>query len=144
MGRPDATTTGSGPSAIRTDTGQRFLERGVDTLEHFGIRGMKWGVRRERGSSGTVGGTHGHGTASDAEKAKEFATRAKASGLHTLSNTELQHLVTRQNLEMQYKRLQGNSKLDAGTKVAKEVLLNVGKQQLSRVVSEGVTSIIKR
>lgn len=141
MGRPDAAATGSGLGAIRTDTGQRLLERGIAIVEHSGIKGMRWGVRRSRGPSGTVGGAHAHiSSAHDAEKAKELGIRAKKSGLHTLSNQELQHLVTRQNLESQYKRLQGSSKLDAGSKVAKEILLNVGKQHLTKVVSEGISA----
>lgn len=101
---------------------------------------MKWGVRRSRGASGTVGGAHSHVTATDAERAKEYAMRAKTTGLHTLSNHELQHLVTRQNLEAQYKRLQGNSKTDAGAKIAKEILLNAGKQHLSKLVAEGLSA----
>ncbi len=28
-----------------------------DDIYHHGIKGMRWGVRRERGSDGTVGGT---------------------------------------------------------------------------------------
>jgi hypothetical protein len=137
-------STGSGQRAVHSDSGERLRGLGASTveklIEHHGIKGMKWGVRRSRGSEGTVGGSHGHGTSADAEKAREYATRAKKSGLHTLSNPELQHLVTRQNLETQYKRLQGNSKTDAGAKVAKEILLNVGKQHVTKVLAEGLAA----
>lgn len=108
-------------------------------LSHHGIKGMKWGIRtRSSGSSG------GHASSSDdAAKAKAYASKAKSSGLHTLSNQELQHLVTRQGLESQYKRLQGNSRTDAGAKVAKEILLNAGKQHLTKLAVEGLANATK-
>lgn len=85
---------------------------------------MKWGVRRPRGSDGTVGG--GHGTATDAEKAKEYHQRAKTVGLHSLSNQELQHLISRMNLEQQYSRLTTGGttkdKIKKGQAAVREIL----------------------
>lgn len=111
-----------------------------DVLAHFGIKGMRWGVRRPRGSDGHVEGeSHPHAT--DAEKATEYHTRAKSSGTHTLSNQELQHLVNRMNLEQQYGRLTTPQKsaLAKGGKFVGEVLVQVGKQQVARLASDLVT-----
>lgn len=67
-------------------------------FEHFGVKGMKWGVRRSRsGSSGPV--------SEDAAKAHALRSQVKTSGTKSLNNAELQHLVTRMNLEQQFGRL---------------------------------------
>jgi hypothetical protein len=112
-----------------------------ETLAHFGIKGMKWGVRRSRGSDGTVGGAHPSSSASDAEKAKEFHTRARTQGTHSLSNQELQHLVNRMNLEQQYSKL-NKQRSNAGAKFAKEVLVQVGKQQTAKLASDILTKSV--
>lgn len=98
------------------------------TLAHFGIPGMKWGQRKSRGStyvpSGpepvlvkqnrkgnleTVGG-RGHNPSTDALSAVALRQKAHASGVHSLSNPELQTLVSRMNLESNYQKA-----LTAGT-----------------------------
>lgn len=117
-----------------------------DGLAHFGVKGMRWGVRRPEGSR--VGGegrggekivvtqvpgsrlksTGGKGrTASDdAVRAAVSKQKAKKSGVRALTNAELQHLVNRMNLEKQYKNLQGDSAFKKGVQVSRE-LLNAGK-----------------
>jgi hypothetical protein len=113
-----------------------------DVLAHFGIKGMKWGVRRPRGSDGTVGGGS-HETSPDAQKAQEYKQRAKASGTHSLANHELQHLVNRMNLEQQYTRMVSTgSKKSAGAKFAKELLVSVGKQQATKMVMDATTKAV--
>lgn len=93
----------------------------MSELEHYGTKGMKWGVRRENnagptqvefkqktpGSRVRVKTTKGGGQAPshDAVQAKVFRQTAKKSGPQTLSNKELQALVTRLNLEKQYAQL---------------------------------------
>lgn len=116
-----------------------------DILEHHGVKGMRWGVRRRRNSSGelvpvsvqsnkagqvtkTSGGSN-HPTSEDAKRAMTTHQIAKSSGTHALSNQELQDLVNRLNLEQNYSRLNEGksnlSKLRRGNSAAKDVLSTV-------------------
>jgi len=83
-----------------------------DFLEHYGVKGMKWGVRRDRPS---VPGSKDHETAS------ALRTKVTAGGTKALSNQELQTLVNRMNLEQQYSRLNPQTK-SAGAQLAESVL----------------------
>lgn len=86
---------------------------GSDSLEHFGILGMHWGVRRERAADGQVRGpskSTRDGISSDAARAKDAHTKVKTHGTDVLSNQDLQHLVNRMNLEQQYSRLTSGEK----------------------------------
>lgn len=93
-----------------------------DVLAHFGVLGMHWGVRKSDsgGSSGPEAvvvskkrfgnglkatGGKGHGPHNEAINATAAARKAQKSGLASLSNTELQSLVSRMNLEQQFVRL---------------------------------------
>lgn len=147
MDKTDTAATGPGQRTVRTDPSERFLERGLEVLEHHGIKGMKWGVRRS-GGSGSSGGHAGggHSTSADAAKAHELASRAKTSGTHTLSNQELEHLTKRMNLETQYSRLTsvGGSRHAAGAKFAGDLLKQVGKQQAARLASEAATKAVSK
>lgn len=70
-----------------------------DFFEHFGVKGMKWGQRRKRGSDGRVGGSEG---TSKSKGGSETASKPKAG---ELSTTELQHHIARMQLEKQYSDL---------------------------------------
>jgi hypothetical protein len=67
-------------------------------LAHYGIKGMRWGVRR------TDAQLHA-GTSEDAIRANEIRAKVHSQGLSSLSNQEMQHLVQRMNLEQQYSRI---------------------------------------
>ena len=89
-------------------------------LAHHGILGMKWGQRRSRSELATVSvktksgtqhktiirtsGGKGLSAHPDAIAAKVVTQKLKKSGMHTLSNKELQDLATRVNLENQVNR----------------------------------------
>lgn len=89
-------------------------------LKHHGVLGMKWGRRRSREELATVSvstrsnpqhktiirtkGGKGLPAHPDAVAAKVVTQKLKKSGMHTLSNKELQDLATRTNLESQIKR----------------------------------------
>lgn len=70
-----------------------------DALTHYGVKGMKWGVRRTRKQLDAA--------SDDANKAaatKAVIKKNKGS-THALSNNDLKALVERMNLEQNYSRL---------------------------------------
>jgi hypothetical protein len=85
-------------------------------LEHFGVKGMRWGVRRRRTGSSTSSRPSGP-VSSDAAKA------------------ELQTLVTRLNLETQHGRLDPK-KVNAGQAFISDVGKNIVKQEAANLVSQ--------
>jgi hypothetical protein len=100
-----------------------------DVMEHYGVKGMHWGVRRKRTDSGP--------TSSDAAAARVHQSTVKKSGTKALSNKELQELVTRMNLEQQYSSLHQKSKKEnPAAKFAKELLIQVGKEQAGKLARE--------
>lgn len=93
-----------------------------DVLAHYGVKGMRWGVRKRSGDSGPVektpvvvkvkpgagfrvSGGKGQPVSEDAIKAAIARQKAKESGPHALSNQEMKLLVDRMNLEAQYTKL---------------------------------------
>jgi hypothetical protein len=69
-----------------------------DFLTHFGVKGMHWGVRRSRPTSGPSSADH-HAVVGLGNKINSHG------GIHALSNDELQKVITRLNLEQNYHRL---------------------------------------
>jgi hypothetical protein len=86
-----------------------------DVLEHFGVKGMKWGIRKNKPAKIT---------SADAQKARDAQDLIKKHGTQALDNKDLQHLVTRMNLERQYNNIvaQNPSKIKKGYKFAKDLL----------------------
>jgi hypothetical protein len=94
-------------------------------LAHYGIKGMKWGVRKNDSSRNspteisvsqkpgrkvkTAGGKN-QPASEDAKKAAAARQKAKASTTDALSNQELKSLVERMQLEANYTRLSATQK----------------------------------
>jgi hypothetical protein len=116
------------------------METLEEFLEHHGVKGMKWGVRRSNPSGSSSSSSHP--SSEDAKRAKASAAIAKTHGTHALSNQDLQHLVSRTDLEQRYSKL-STKNTNAGAKIAKEILLNVGKQQATQVLIKSAGKIIK-
>jgi 2'-5' RNA ligase len=114
------------------------LEAGTDYLEHFGIKGMRWGVRKSREEReaalrakrpaaavevhDTIGkskktttkviakGGEDHGASEDAKKVAGARQKLQKSGPAALSNKELQEVATRLQLENQIAKLSPRKK----------------------------------
>lgn len=113
--------------------------RGSAFLEHYGVKGMKWGVRRDKptgpesvsvvakpGRRVKAAGGRRQPASDDAIQAAVLKRRAKKSSVDSLSNKELQQLITRLNMEQQYSRLKGSGPLERGSKALKQ-LIGVGR-----------------
>ena len=85
-----------------------------DYLEHFGKKGMKWGVRK----GVTTNTTH---TSADAARYNKINARIKSKGLDNLSNDDLAKVNKRKQLLTDYKK-NNPGKLKKGQNAVKAVL----------------------
>jgi hypothetical protein len=105
-------------SAISTD----------DILAHYGVKGMKWGKRKNPAS---------------AESAQKTSTKVKAKrlGVHTVTNADLQAAIRRMQLEQDFKRLSVNEK-SAVSRWVSSALLEIGKREVQQRVAKKVASTV--
>lgn len=96
-----------------------FIDTGEEFIEHHGIKGMKWGVRRSRKALARESGKIPR-----SEDSQRHAANAKKP-LHSLSDKDLKDLQTRLQTEANVRRLQKNPKRQ-GQQVAKAVLAAFG------------------
>lgn len=101
----------------------------VGELKHYGVPGMKWGVRKDRDSSGSgprkspvdvttkhkpggyvkAKGGQNQDAHPDAVRARTLERKAKKSTTDSLSNQELNDLVNRMNLEVRYDQIKSKA-----------------------------------
>lgn len=81
-------------------------------LEHYGVKGMKWGVRRTKAQL-----AKSSKRSDDSAKVKKL----KKGGKNSLSDQELKRVVNRLNMEQQYSRL-NKSRAQQGHDVVKALL----------------------
>jgi len=98
-------------------------------LEHFGVKGMKWGKRSGGGSSTK------EPPSKDAATALALRKRAKTSKPKALTNAELQQAINRMNLEQQFKRLSTNERPVVSRWIA-STMLEIGKREVQQAVAK--------
>lgn len=92
-------------------------------LEHYGMKGMKWGIRKARKASKT-------------KSAKETAK--------TLTNKELKKRVDRLNMEKQYAELsnkRNETTLSRGKAFTSKVLKTAGQQKIQQLTNAAVSNV---
>lgn len=110
----------------------------VEYLAHYGVKGMRWGVRKkDRGSSDDGPKSE------DARRARTHRSTVKKGGTDALSNKELQELVTRLNLEQQYSRLNaetttlGKRFVNGSQNLGKSLVKDLAKDYAKKGVKKG-------
>lgn len=91
-----------------------------DYLAHYGVPGMKWGVRRKQVSSGSKKSRRQKRRATYSKDYLESEPLRKKN-YKQLSNAELNKLNKRMNLEQNYKRLNPKG-IDKGIAVSKKII----------------------
>ena len=112
----------------------------TEFLEHHGVKGMKWGIRRKRSSSSSSG-------VSDSARIKQEAK--------TLSDAELKARVSRMQLEKQYRDLAsptgGKKEKTRGQRFVSrlldtpgEIAIQVARDQAVKVMSAKLEPMVKK
>ena len=81
-----------------------------DVLMHYGIKGMKWGVRRSQKELDRAAGRKPSkpGPSEDATRAASLKKKVRSGGTKALSNDEMKDLLGRMDLEQRYSRANPN------------------------------------
>ena len=106
---------------------QSNVEKAKAFLEHYGVKGMRWGVRRSR------------------RQLRRAAKSRDSDRLKNMSDDELRTMVNRMNLEQQYSRLSSGSGsgrnkglIAAGSSFAGGIALNVARTQIQNALTRQV------
>jgi uncharacterized Fe-S cluster-containing MiaB family protein len=116
------------PNASGSATGR--VTSVADFLQHYGVKGMKWGKRKNPASS-------------DSAASKTVKVAAKKKGIHTVSNKDLQTAIERMRLEQDFKRLKVNDQ-SVATRWISSTLLEVGKREVQARVAKKIAGGIAK
>lgn len=116
------------------------MDAAEKVLAHFGVKGMKWGVRKSRTT-----GTPPEHQSEMAQRKHEALAKIKKHGLDAATNDDLKMLEQRVKLETKFNELFPKKKsplqkaLDFGAEEAKKILLPIAEQQAKDYLSKQVT-----
>jgi hypothetical protein len=111
-------------------------------LQHYGILGMKWGVRRSQAQLDRAGGRTKKRRA-EAHEDSKTAKALKKRKLRTLSNAEIRKLNERLQLERQYRELT-KRKAAVGKKTANKILSRIGNRIVDKTIDKGMDLTVNR
>lgn len=118
------------------------------TLRHYGVLGMKWGVRRTEAQLARARGASGTKTSSN-KKAKAKAKTSKSSEkpktktISEMSDDELRKAVTRLRLEQDYRNL-NPAKVSAGQRFVNKVLKDVVIPATTEVAKNALKDVLTK
>lgn len=140
--------TAKGKSLTRTPVKKK---KSKNFLKHYGVKGMKWGVRKARPTSGKRRGK------TNAQRIYEHVTRKKETPQATtktssqpvkrrvsdMSDEELRTAINRMQMERTYAQLTAKE-VSKGQKFVKEVLYNSAKTVAGDLTKEAMKKAVKK
>ena len=121
-------------------------------LYHFGIKGMRWGVRRYQNPDGSLtnAGKKRLSKGHTSNEETDSSNKSKTKTVKEMSDDELSQAITRLQLEEKYKSLspknvsKGKEFVDTvANDVLKPAAIDIGKQVAKSLMVKGVNSLIK-
>lgn len=128
-----------------------------NTLDHSGIKGMKWGIRRFQNKDGslTPAGRKRYSDSGDSDGDKAKTTKSSSSGkkrASEMSDSELRERISRLNLEKSFRDLEKETQpkkrgkeftLRVLEKIGEQSLVNIGTQAANKALGEAINKAFK-
>lgn len=127
---------------------------GETVVEHYGTKGMKWGIRKDRSSGSVKKAKKGSASADDSDGeaapkrapkvSKGSAAAAQKAQVKKMTDTELRDALNRLQMEKQYQQLTAPAKSQnivaevlrtSGTQIARNVITQVGTAYVGRALN---------
>lgn len=118
------------------------------TLVHYGILGMKWGVRRSEAQLARARGSK----KSESKKETAKTETKKSKSISEMSDDEIRRSINRLQLEKQYREMikqpisEAQAKSDRGKKIAADILensvKNIGSQTVTYIMGTMVNKAL--
>ena len=117
-----------------------------DSITHYGVKGMKWGVRRTQAQLDRSAGRRAQ--KKDAKRARKTSNAqnsksAKRAEAKTLSNDELRSRINRLQMEKQYSELASSPAVKSGAQKVGGLMLQEGAKIVSNAGKQVVTQVVK-
>jgi len=118
-------------------------EKGKSFIEHFGVKGMRWGVTRSKSAIAKDSGKKEGGDKNAPAKPKppvkkatsKTNSRLQKKAVQDMSDAELKSYVNRLNMEQQYAKMQPVPLSKKTAKFVTDIAMGALKQQLTNQLS---------